>query len=42
MWIITVFSNKNIKMFEYETEDEAREASKKIFGYKIISEIVYG
>ncbi|MGS2779615.1 hypothetical protein ACVBAX_19840 [Robertmurraya sp. GLU-23] len=41
MWVITVYLNKNIRMFEYDTEEEAREASKNIFGYKIISEIVY-
>jgi ArsR family metal-binding transcriptional regulator len=41
MWIITVYSNKNITMLEFDTEEEAREALKSIQEYKIISEIVY-
>ncbi len=41
MWIITVYSNQTIKMFEFDTKEEAREAFKNIHGCKIISEIVY-
>ena len=26
MWVITVFSKENITMFEFQTENEAREA----------------
>lgn len=40
MWIITVFSKQNVKMFEFDTEEEAREAFKSINSYKIITEIV--
>jgi hypothetical protein len=41
MWVITVFSNKEcIKMYEFNTEKEAREALQYIQGYKIITEIV--
>ncbi len=39
MWVVTVYSIKKITMFEFDTEKEAREASKTIYGYKIISEI---
>jgi ArsR family metal-binding transcriptional regulator len=41
MWVITVYLNKKITMFEFDTEEEAREAFKSINCYKIISEIVY-
>jgi ArsR family metal-binding transcriptional regulator len=41
MWVITVYSNSNITMFEFDTEKEAREAFKNIQGDKILSEVVY-
>lgn len=42
MWIITAYSkDSNIKMFEFNTEREAREAFKHIQGYKILSEVIY-
>ncbi|WP_264766590.1 hypothetical protein [Metabacillus sediminilitoris] len=41
MWIITVYSKENIRIFEFDTVREAREAFKKFQGYKILSEIVY-
>ena len=41
MWLITVYSEGKITMFELDTEQEAREAFKNIQGYKILSEIIY-
>ena len=41
MWIITLYSNSNITMFEFDTQEEAREAFENIEGCKILSEIVY-
>lgn len=42
MWAITVFFNDNkTTMFEFDTEEEARNAFKKIQGCKILSEVVY-
>ncbi|MDQ0247058.1 hypothetical protein J2S09_004699 [Bacillus fengqiuensis] len=41
MWVITVYSKENTKMFEFDTETEARDAFNKIQGCKILSEIVY-
>ena len=41
MWLITVYSQGTITMFELDTEQEAREALKNIPGYKILSEIIY-
>ena len=41
MWVITLYSKKNIKMFEFNKEDEAREAFANIKGSKILSQVVY-
>ncbi|MFC3885735.1 hypothetical protein ACFOU2_20565 [Bacillus songklensis] len=41
MWVITVYSKGNTKMFEYDTEVEAKEAFKNIQGCKILSQVVY-
>ena len=41
MWIATVYLNENITMFEYDPEEEAKEAFEKIQGCKIITQIVY-
>jgi ArsR family metal-binding transcriptional regulator len=41
MWVITVYSKENITMYEFHTENEAREAFKNIQGCKILSEIAY-
>ncbi|HWO96526.1 MAG TPA: hypothetical protein VNM45_09360 [Bacillus sp. (in: firmicutes)] len=41
MWVITVYSKENTKMFEFDTEREAREALKEISGCKILSQVVY-
>jgi hypothetical protein len=41
MWVITVYSKENSKMFEFDTEKEARMAFEKIQGCKILSEVVY-
>jgi ArsR family metal-binding transcriptional regulator len=41
MWIITLYVDSNITMFEFETEEEARENFQNMRGCKILSEIVY-
>ncbi|CAH0314756.1 hypothetical protein P4646_21775 [Peribacillus simplex] len=41
MWVITVFLKGNIKIFEFDTEKEAKVIFKNIKGNKILSEIVY-
>jgi ArsR family metal-binding transcriptional regulator len=41
MWIITLYLNGNIKMFEFDKEEEANEAFKNIQGTKFLSKIVY-
>ncbi|NHC38903.1 hypothetical protein G6549_02920 [Bacillus sp. MM2020_1] len=42
MWVITVFSDGRCsKIYEYDTENEAREAFNTIHGYKILTEMVY-
>ncbi|SIR55340.1 hypothetical protein SAMN05878482_104235 [Peribacillus simplex] len=41
MWVITVFLKGNIKIFEFDTEKEAKELFINMNGTKILSEIVY-
>ncbi|XJZ27033.1 hypothetical protein ACF5W4_17180 [Bacillota bacterium Lsc_1132] len=41
MWIITRYIDTDITMFEFETEEEAREAFKNMKGCKILSEVIY-
>jgi ArsR family metal-binding transcriptional regulator len=41
MWVITIYLNGNIKMFEFDKEEEANEAFKNIQVIKVISKIVY-
>ncbi|WP_423800243.1 hypothetical protein [Neobacillus sp. SAB-20_R2A] len=41
MWIITRYLDSNIPMFEFKTEQEARETLKKMKGYNVLSEVVY-
>ncbi|WP_408009982.1 hypothetical protein ACJROX_06735 [Pseudalkalibacillus sp. A8] len=41
MWIITVHSNNNIKMFEFYSKKEAKEKFTKIKGCKILTEVIY-
>ncbi|MGG1396811.1 hypothetical protein ABE288_02990 [Bacillus salipaludis] len=42
MWIITAYSkDNNIKLFEFNTQKEAREAFKHIQGYEILTEVIY-
>jgi hypothetical protein len=41
MWIITRYIDSNVTMFEFETEEEARMALKKMDGYTILTEVIY-
>lgn len=41
MWVITVYADDRIKMFEFEDEKEAKESIKKIKGSKILSHVIY-
>lgn len=41
MWVITVYAGESIKMYEFDSEIEARESIKKIKGHKILSHVVY-
>jgi hypothetical protein len=41
VWVITLYLNENLKMYEFNTEEEAKEAFRNIKGDKILSEIVY-
>lgn len=41
MWVITLFLKESVKMYEFSTEEEARDAYKQLNGCKFLSEIVY-
>ncbi|WHZ03767.1 hypothetical protein QNH48_03615 [Neobacillus sp. YX16] len=41
MWIITCYVDSTISMFEFETEEQAREALNTMNGTNILSEVVY-
>ncbi|WP_423798604.1 hypothetical protein [Neobacillus sp. SAB-20_R2A] len=42
MWIITVFLGKNnVSMYEFYSEQEAREAFGNVAGCKFLSEVIY-
>ncbi|WP_170292711.1 hypothetical protein [Metabacillus idriensis] len=41
MWVITLFLKETIKMYEFSSEKEARDAFKKLKGSKFLSEIIY-
>jgi ArsR family metal-binding transcriptional regulator len=41
MWVITVFTEQNVTMYEFENESEARESIQTMKGRKILSHVVY-
>ncbi|MGE7762986.1 hypothetical protein [Peribacillus sp. NPDC097895] len=41
MWIITIHAKNRIRMFEYDTEKEARAKFEELQGCKILSEVIY-
>jgi hypothetical protein len=41
MWILTLYLQDRIKMFEYDNKDEARVEYDRADGCKILSEIIY-
>lgn len=41
MWIITAYSKGDIKMFEFDTEKEAKGTLECIQGCKILTEVIY-
>jgi len=41
MWVITLYEGSDIKMFEFETEVEAKKVFKNLKGSKILSNVVY-
>lgn len=41
MWVLTLYSHDNIKMYEFESKEEAREEFDKMSGCKVLSEVIY-
>ncbi|MFC5587469.1 hypothetical protein ACFPRA_00920 [Sporosarcina soli] len=41
MWVITLYTDVSIKMFEFDTEKEAQEVYNTLEGNKYLSQIIY-
>lgn len=41
MWVITVYSENSIQMYEFDNQEEARATYKSIKGCKLLSEVIY-
>jgi len=41
MWVITVHSKSSLKIFEFDTQKEAKEAFERIQGHKILTQVIY-
>ncbi len=41
MWIITLYSKEAIKMFEFDTKEEAVKAYQNMDGHAFLSNIIY-
>ncbi|MEH7076867.1 hypothetical protein [Neobacillus drentensis] len=41
MWIITVHSMDDVKMFEFNTQEEAKASYERIQGSKFLTEVIY-
>lgn len=41
MWVLTLYLQDSIQMFEFDNKDEAREKYNKIDGCKILSQVIY-
>ncbi len=41
MWVITLYDEENIKMYEFDNEEEAKQSLKKMKGQTVLSHIIY-
>lgn len=41
MWVITMYTEESIKIFEFDTEKEARDALRKMHGKMILTQVIY-
>ncbi|WP_176713624.1 hypothetical protein [Pseudobacillus wudalianchiensis] len=41
VWVLTLYLEDSIQMFEFDSKKEAKEKCNKIDGYKILSEVIY-
>ncbi|HZH62040.1 MAG TPA: hypothetical protein VEY70_21230 [Metabacillus sp.] len=41
MWVITVYADDRIKMYEFEDEKEAKESIQNMKGRKVLSHVIY-
>ncbi|MCD1162771.1 MULTISPECIES: hypothetical protein [Bacillaceae] len=41
MWVITVHSKNNFKIYEFDSEKEAKDTFRRMQGCKILTEVIY-
>lgn len=41
VWVLTLYSHDGIKMYEFESKEEALRESGKLSGYKVLTELIY-
>lgn len=41
MWVLTLYSHDGIKMFEFESKEEALRSYDKLSGCKVLTEVIY-
>ncbi|WP_411844530.1 hypothetical protein [Schinkia azotoformans] len=41
VWVLTLYSHDSIKMYEFESKEEALRESSKLSGYKVLTEVIY-
>lgn len=41
MWVITVHSKNNFKIYEFDSEKEAKDTFRRMQGSKILTEVIY-
>lgn len=41
MWVLTLYSQDSIKMYEFDSKEEAKEKYNNTAGYRVLSEVIY-
>lgn len=41
VWVLTLYSQDSIKMYEFDSKEEAKEKYNNTAGYRVLSEVIY-
>lgn len=41
VWVLTLYVHDSIKMYEFESKEEALREYDKLCGYKVLTEVIY-